>query len=146
MPGSSSATDPGPDVRARVLAGYAAHNRWASEPTPDNLSAILDGLHPEVVWEEWPQMPDASVYHGRDAVRRYLETMSESFDEVTQTPEEVSAVGADVLVHVHQRARVRGGPEVEQRVVHVWTLDEDGLARRLRVFRDRDEALAALGA
>jgi hypothetical protein len=54
-------------------------------------------------------------------------------------------VGEEVLVLVRWRGRGKGsGVEVEGEGAHVWLLT-DGRAVRWRVYRDRSEALAALG-
>ena len=59
--------------------------------------------------------------------------------------EEVFDAGDQVVTVVRQRAKAKhGGPEVVMRFGQVWTV-RDGLAARMDMYADREDALEAAG-
>lgn len=67
------------------------------------------------------------------------------FDEVDFEIEELIEAGNDVLVLLREKALGRSsGVPVASSHAALWTL-ADGKITRLRVFDDRDEAIAAAG-
>lgn len=111
-----------------------------------DLDAALDMMDPEVEAHDPPEMPDAAVHRGREAVRRDWEHTLDLFEDFTIDIEEILEAGETELVaFLYYRGRGReSGAEVEARLAHVWTIRE-GKAIRLRQYLDRAAALAAVG-
>ncbi len=68
------------------------------------------------------------------------------YDDVTLEPEEIISVGdEDVLVIARLTGTPRGsGVAIETRQGYVWTV-RDGMAVRLRWFREPEQAYRAVG-
>jgi ketosteroid isomerase-like protein len=104
--------------------------------------------HPDIVWEEPRNFPDAGVHHGREAcVRR----MSERFALLGDLRLElVNAEDvAENLILIEAIIRGRGttsGAPGEVREFFLIETDEAGLTTRFREFLDGDAARAALRA
>lgn len=111
-----------------------------------DYEAIVDMCHPDVVWTFSDRLPDATGrIEGRDAVRRFFETFTGDWSEISIRADRVVDAGADVVSDVAFLARGRDGIEVSMRFVHVWTV-RDGQIVRFRGFPTFDEALEAVGA
>ena len=122
----------------RLRRGYEAFARR-------DLDAALEMMDPEIEAHDAPEAPDATVHHGREAVRRDWEQMFALFEDFTIDIEEVFDAGEELVVFLRLSGRGReSGAEVEARMAHVWTIRE-GRAIRLRQYLDRAEALAAVG-
>ena len=101
--------------------------------------------HPDVVWEEPTEFPEAGVRHGRDAcVRR----MKERFDAVGHVEVEVvdvieiseSAAMVELIVRGRGQA---SGAAIEMRDWFVNEFDDADKAVRMREFLSREEAMRA---
>ena len=105
-------------------------------------------LDPEVEWLGPREFPDlAEPHYGQDGVRRYMEKVSEVFEDYRMVPEEFIDAGADqVLVFSREGGRGKGsGAEVQTNpTAHLWTL-RDGKAIRMQSYWNRAEALEAVG-
>jgi len=88
--------------------------------------------------------PDAGVYVGHHAVRRFWTDMTETFERHTMVPDEFIPHGEHVVVPGPTRMTGRGGIEVEATGAFVVTL-RDGRVVRLTLYQDRAEALKAVG-
>ena len=88
--------------------------------------------------------PDAGLYVGHDAIRRFWTDMTEPFERHTMIPDEFIAHGEHVVVPLTARLTGRGRIEVEGRGAPVATL-RDGRLVRWTMYQDRDEALKAVG-
>jgi ketosteroid isomerase-like protein len=86
------------------------------------------------------------VFRGADAATESLTELTDSFEDLTFEPEEIlEAPGGEVVVLIHTRGRGRAsGMEIDNHIAWVWTF-RDGLAVRMVVYEDPDEALAAVG-
>jgi ketosteroid isomerase-like protein len=106
--------------------------------------ALLD---PEIEWHGPHEFPDlAGPYHGHDGVRRYMETLSEVFDDYRMVPEEFIDAGADqVLVFSREGGSGKGsGAAVQTHPTgHLWTI-RDGKAVHMQSYWERAEALEAV--
>lgn len=122
----------------RVRQGYELWNSG-------DIEAWLGILDPDVV-TVFAAGPDASVWHGRDAVREWHAQGLETWDGWgVMDVERYVDLGERVLVAVRWRVRGRGsGVEVESRQAHVATL-RDGLVTRLEFHESEAAARAALG-
>ncbi len=110
-----------------------------------DLDAVFELFDPEIEAHDPPEMPDAAIHRGHEAVRRDWEQTYELFEDFSVEVEETLDRGDDVIVFLRYRGRGReSGAEVEASMTHVWTV-RDGKATRLRQFVDREKALSTLG-
>jgi ketosteroid isomerase-like protein len=110
------------------------------------LDAFLEHLHPDAEYDITAAIgPYAGRYYGREAIRDFLADYFESWEYVRMDPEDLVEVGDDhVVVDLHMHMRGKGsGAQVAAHPTNVWTL-RDGMAVRIAVHNDRDEALRAL--
>jgi ketosteroid isomerase-like protein len=112
-----------------------------------DTAAALDLLDPEIEVQYRGQLIDkAATYHGHAGVRQLMESIRENFDEFHVEVEECIDHDEHVVVALHQRATGKAsGAPVDIRIGQVWTL-RNGRAVRWRIYRSKDEALAAVGA
>jgi uncharacterized protein len=124
----------------RLRGAYRAFNEGGG------VEAILERLAPEVKVRDRDTSPDRETRFGKEGVRQLFESYMEAFDALRLEPEEFIDAGEDIVVSLQQRVRGKGsGAEVAARVAHVWTI-RDGEVVGLRIFGDKDTALASLGA
>jgi uncharacterized protein len=110
-----------------------------------DFDAALELMDPEIEAHDPPEMPDAAIHRGREAVRRDWEQTFELFEDFTIELERWFDAGDEVVVFVRYRGRGReSGAEVEALLAHVWTV-RDGKAIRLRQYLDGANALRAAG-
>jgi ketosteroid isomerase-like protein len=112
----------------------------------ETLAVVFDFFDPEIELHEDPRFPEGGVYKGTEAVRRYFEQFTDSFDEFVFAAEDFIDLGADrVLVLFSLRTRGKGsGATAEARPGWIYTI-RGGKAVRLEAYLDRDEAFAAAG-
>jgi ketosteroid isomerase-like protein len=119
-------------------AGYEAFGRG-------DLDAALELMHPDIEAHDPPEVPDAAIYRGREAVRRDWAQTAELFDDFSIEVEKYFDAGDELVVYLQYRGRGReSGAEVEAQMAHIWTFRE-GKAIRLRQYLDRSKALEAAG-
>jgi uncharacterized protein len=110
-----------------------------------DLDAALELMHEDIEAHDPPEIPDATIYRGREAVRRDWEQTAEVLEDFSIDVEESFDAGDEVVVFLRYRGRGReSGAEVEAPMAHIWTI-RDGKAIRLRQYLDRAEALEAAG-
>jgi uncharacterized protein len=129
-----------PQTNATVLReGYERFNRG-------ELEWVFGQVHPEVVWEDADEMPDARTYRGFEEVRRFMESFGRHWETLRFEPQRLVEEGDRVLVDVRVVGRGRvSGAEVDARLTHVFDMRELKVIR-VRTFFDRDQAAAALSA
>jgi ketosteroid isomerase-like protein len=111
-----------------------------------DFDALVADLSPEVALYEWPEAPGAQSYRGPDGMRRAIDNWFESWEWMQIDVEDVQEAPDRVMAGFHQRAQGRGSEaQVEIRTYNVWSF-EDGTVREIRLFTDRESALAAFGA
>lgn len=88
--------------------------------------------------------PNAGVYVGHDAMRRFWADMTGPFERQTFVAGEFIPHGERVVVPVVGRMTGRGGVEVEAKTAVVATF-RDGRVVRLTMYQDKPEALKAVG-
>ena len=109
-----------------------------------DLDAVFELFDPEIEAHDPPEMPDATVHRGHEAVRRDWERTYDVFEEFSVEVEELLDYGDDVIVHLRYRGRgAESGADVDASMAHVWTV-RDGKAIRLRQFLDANQALEAV--
>jgi ketosteroid isomerase-like protein len=120
--------------------GYDAWNRGDYE-------VVLQMLDPEIEWQFPEGGLNTGIHHGREAVRKFFESVVEAFDQLHYEPEEFVRADDRVVVRVRLTSRGRGsGVELEIRPVHVWTM-RGNRAIRLEVIpeQERDRAMRTRG-
>jgi ketosteroid isomerase-like protein len=86
-----------------------------------------------------------AVYAGHEGIRRFYTEVRDVWANYVWEPEELMETGDNVVALLRSVGRGQGsGVEVERRTAIVWTVRE-GRAIALRFFRDRREALEAVG-
>lgn len=120
-------------------AGFEAFNRGDAD-------FIAQFLHPDIEVHNSDEVGQGGTYHGRDGYQEWIRDWMDAWEEFRIAVEEVEEVDEhNFLVHCDQHGRGQGsGVEVTRHVVFLLTL-QDGLAKRLHIYGDREAALAALG-
>jgi ketosteroid isomerase-like protein len=110
-----------------------------------DVDKFVEPYDPEVV-VDWSRSPgvEAGIYHGHEGVRRLMRGFYEVWDRITVSPEEFIECGEHVVVPNQACFWGRDGIKVEARGVFVNTL-RNGRIVELRLYRDRAEALKAVG-
>jgi limonene-1,2-epoxide hydrolase len=117
---------------ARLRAAYAAFSRG------DFDAAVAAGVHPDF---EYVPAGGLAPLRGAETFRAWMEP--DAFESQQVEPVEVQINGNRALVRQHTTARGAGsGIEVDTYTFGVWTIDDDGLAVRLEIFQEPDEAHA----
>jgi ketosteroid isomerase-like protein len=126
-------TRPDPSELARLMV--EAVNRR-------DVDALLAYAVADVVYDTTPS--GFGVYRGKAAIREFVEGYWAMFDELSFELEEFSDMGGGVTLTINrQYARPAGSSgRVQAREAHV-TEWRDGLAVRVTVYIDLDEARAA---
>jgi uncharacterized protein len=111
-----------------------------------DYEAALEALDSEVEWQVPPGISiGREVYRGRDEVQRGFAEWLAAWDTFRFEAEEILDQGEHVVVAGMQISRGRGsGVEVRLPTFHVFTL-RDGKVTRHRSYRERSEALDAVG-
>ena len=109
----------------------------------DDEAAARD-FAPDVEIDASERVLNPAVYQGHDGARRFREEIAETWDDFHVEIEEMRAAGDQVVVLVHSRGQGRGsGVAVDARAAWLVTVVA-GRVARLRLYRDRAEALALL--
>jgi tellurite resistance-related uncharacterized protein len=102
------------------------------------IGALLEMMTDDV---EWPNVANATVLHGKDAIRSYWEAQFAVADPQVR-PTDFLPAEDDLVAVVEQRILdLQGQPLVEPTIVfHCHTFAND-LVCRMVVFTDREEAV-----
>jgi uncharacterized protein len=101
--------------------------------------------HPQIEWHDLPELPDAGVHRGREAVRHRVYQATSDLGEWRVEPQEFIPAGDKLIVESRMCTKVRHtGLEFDFDLFQVWTF-RDGLAIRQQMFRQREQALEAAG-
>lgn len=110
-----------------------------------DFGASLDVVDPLVLLVMPPEFPDPGTYLGLERLAEYTRGFLEPWTRITIEAEEITAAGDSVIVSVRQRGVGReSGAETEFRYFQVWSF-RGGKAIRLENFRERSQALEAVG-
>jgi ketosteroid isomerase-like protein len=102
-------------------------------------------LHPEIEFHTYVQSPEAGVYRGKEAVRKYNETLFGQFEVIRFEVTDLVDAGDRVVVLTTQHAVPKGGQqEMNVHVAEVWAI-RDGLLVERRSYSTKTEALEAVG-
>jgi len=132
------------EIARRVYAASASLLRKAAAGEDISDAPELELFDPDVVIEEVAEYPDASVHRGHDAMRRWLMSWLDAYDEIWIEPQEFVPVGDHVMIATRQRFRSKAGIELEQDITQVMCF-RDGRMTHATGYRDRSSALKALG-
>jgi ketosteroid isomerase-like protein len=121
----------------RIRRGYEAFLHG-------DVERMLPLLRPDFELHEEPELPGGRVWHGPEGFRSYLTEAGARWTELTLELDEVTPVDESTFV-VSGTMRGMGsmsGAGVDAHFAHVFELQQ-GLAMRIRMFFDREQALAA---
>ncbi len=113
----------------------------------EDYAVCLDAIDPDVAWHPPPDIPNAAVAHGRDALIESFGDWLGAWGDYRVAPDEMlEGTGDTVLVAALESGRGRdSGIEVQsRRVTQVYAL-RDGKIVRFRAYLDHAEALEAVG-
>src|SRR3954465_7888902 len=114
----------------------------------EGVEGLIRFLHPD--FEMTPPRglaPEPDTSRGHDGIRRYFTSFYDVMDDISFDIDEFEDLGSGLVMGV-SRVRARGqatGIGVEQEVPQVCEM-EDGLVRRIHVFRTPEQARAAFQA
>lgn len=127
--------------QARLDVVRRAHDAL-NAPDPEALISLCDA---EFVLDMSDRVFNPAIYEGHEGVRRFYAEVHEVWESYVWEPEELIETPEYVVVLVFSSGRGRGsGVEVERKTAMVWTVHE-GQAMAVRFFRERDQALNAVG-
>jgi ketosteroid isomerase-like protein len=128
-----------PEENVDIVRGcYEAVNRG-------DLAGAEAYLHPEIEFHTYAQSPEAGVYRGKKAVRKYNETLFGQFEVIRFEVDDLVDAGDRVIVVTTQHAVPKGGrQEMNVHVAEVWAI-RDGLLAERRSYSTKAEALEAAG-
>jgi ketosteroid isomerase-like protein len=111
----------------------------------DGLRAILDAVHPDIEFEDFPQALEDRHRKGRAGIEDWIASIEQVWEEPRVETEEVAELDDRTLLVVYDFvARAKGsGIEVQQRLSNLFSL-RDGLVIRWRIFLSREEAMEAV--
>jgi ketosteroid isomerase-like protein len=112
----------------------------------EDYASCLDLIDPDVEWHPPPDLPNAAVAHGRDALIATWRDWLGVWDRYQATPEEIrEGPHETILVNSLVSARGKGsGIEVESRVTALYEV-RSGKIVRFRAYLDQAAALEAAG-
>ena len=123
---------------AETIRGIYA--RWAE----GDYSAALS-TDPSLVFIMRPEFPDSGTYLGPEEVAEYMRSFLEPWEHITIEATEIIEAGDSVVAAVTQRGiGLASRVETELRYFNVWTF-RGATIIRFETFREREEALAAVG-
>ena len=109
-----------------------------------DIDAVVLYFHPEIEFRAYPRYSEG-VYHGKQAVREYIENVWEHFESVRIEVDELLDAGDQVVVVTTQHpVPKRGQQEMTAHLAEVYTI-RDGLLAERRPYSTRNEALEAAG-
>ena len=107
--------------------------------------AIVEDLHPDVVWDESSGPPDGRVYLGHAGFREWLADFRGRWEDFRLEIQEVVPTWDGAVVLSRQRGRRREtGEEVEIPSAQVVDFG-NGKVTRVRLYLDHGEAMKAAG-
>jgi ketosteroid isomerase-like protein len=107
----------------------------------------INTLDPDIEWDisGYPQPDFPNRGSGRDAFVRHVTKYWSLWNDYAQTVEKTVDVGDEVVVVLHERARLRNSDALmERQVATVWTI-HNGVRVRFRAFECAADALKAVG-
>jgi ketosteroid isomerase-like protein len=108
-----------------------------------DVEALVARVHPDIEWDA--ALIGTPIYRGRTGIRKLLRDVEKSWEAWQLELEDLVEHGDAVVIGFRMRARGRSsGAAVEAKQFLAAEL-EDGLARRVRIFMTKRQALEAVG-
>jgi ketosteroid isomerase-like protein len=112
-----------------------------------DADAFVALARPDVEWEDavfWSE--GSKVFRGRDELREWFAQVQEPWESIHIAVEEILEAGDDRMV-VGLGLTARGGSSGAETRLQAWQVNWliEGLTAKRSVFRDRDDALEAVG-
>jgi ketosteroid isomerase-like protein len=121
-----------------VRRGFEAWDRG-------EYDAALGYFSPEVEIDASERILNPATYRGIDGARRFRDEIADTWGEFHVEIEDMLSAGDEIVVLVRSSGRGRAsGAEAESRAAWVVAVSDDKVTR-LRLYRDRSQALAAVG-
>ena len=121
-----------------VRNGFEAWDRHDYEAAASHFS-------PDVEIDVTDRVLNPAIYSGLDGAMRFRDEIAETWDEFHVEIEDVVSAGDEVVVLVRSSGLGRAsGAQVDSRAAWVAAVREQRITR-LRLYRDRSRALAAVG-
>ena len=121
-----------------VRNGFEAWDRHDYEAAASHFS-------PDVEIDVTDRVLNPAIYSGLDGAMRFRDEIAETWDEFHVEIEDVVSAGDEVVVLVRSSGLGRAsGAQVDSRAAWVAAVREQRITR-LRLYRDRSQALAAVG-
>ena len=108
-------------------------------------SAVRAFVHEDIVWFEPPESPIGDVFRGRRAVEDLLREWTENMGPTRAAIEELVVADDEVMMRVRLDLHGTSSELDLEAPIHFVLRVREGRFDRVRVFADRDEALAAVG-
>jgi uncharacterized protein len=110
-----------------------------------DYAAVFALFDPDIEWIPPPDVSSSGQRRGHEGVRRAMAGWMGNWDDYRFELRRLIDCGDDVVAEGWQRARGRAsGVEVSEEIFSVWTL-RGGQVVRQRMFRERRQALEAVG-
>ena len=120
-------------------------HKSADAYTRGDLEAYLETAHPDVEWYPFSaEAEGGEPYRGHEGVRRWWSNLESNLDLFEASVDECRDLGDTVIGFGRLRLRSKSGVMLEQEIAWVARY-RDGLSIWGRTFRDRGDALEAVG-
>ena len=110
-----------------------------------DFSSLTELVDPDVVVDLSRNVFNPEVFHGYGGLRRFVAVVGEMWDEFEVETEEILDAGDNVVCAVRISAVGRAGVKVDMQIFQVWTLRDGKVVRVTGGYRERAEALEAVG-
>lgn len=135
----------GRDTAAKADADIESLRRAFESFGRGDIGEMMDFSSPDVVVHDAPELPGGGVHHGREAVRRGLEDIRATFDDLEIVPETFTRVDERILVVFRAKGHGRGsGIPLDVQLANVFTM-KDGFVVEWHAYASEELAREALG-
>ena len=111
-----------------------------------DLAQLLELCDPDIELDLSRNVFNADIYRGHAGIERFRGVVEDVWDDFHGVAEELVDAGDKVVSAVTMRGKGKeSGVEVNMRVFQVWTLRKLKVVRVVGGYRDRSEALEAVG-
>jgi ketosteroid isomerase-like protein len=103
-------------------------------------------VDPNVEFDLSRNVFNPAVYRGISGLEQLMSVVDDAWDEFRADPDEFMDAGDQVVTAITLKGKGPGsGLEVSMKIFQVWTLRRSKVVRMVGGYRDRNEALEALG-
>jgi ketosteroid isomerase-like protein len=120
--------------------------RWAESLDRREFPQVFEMLDPDVEIDLSRNVFNPDVYHGHSGVERWRDVIDEVWDDFRAMLDELIDAGDDVVTAATIQGKGKeSGVDVRMQVFQIWTLRDSKAVRLVGGYRDRSEALEAVG-